>query len=951
MFLKVLNGECRLVLVVVMTTFVFCYQTQAGEIAPKAWITSSFMDFIDGSLSDGGVNTYISADGSIRLINLRDLNNDGNLDIPVCGSQGYNEAVDLFIYWSDKKGFSRDNKSRLPTAGAVAVTAADLNKDGYIELLVANRFDGEKTNLNSYIYWGNKKGFSASNRSSLPSRAAEAIAVADLNGDGFPDIVFANRGTDYHMTVDRFGKSFIYWGSKSGYFENQRSELETVNCSDVEIVDLDADGNLDIVFANEGNSQDQSGVRVYLGDGKGNFAKERTIWLPGIYSSAVDIADLNADGHLDIVVANKYRLEDKLEIPTSDKVDTYAVNSYIYWGSKSGYSSDSKTELPTIGAEAIATGDLNGDQLPDIFFANSVGDVSFVYWNSPAGFFSNKRLEVPTGQPTTDCCIEDINGDGYTDLVVANVPKENSNEVDSYIYWGTDKGLDLTAPTKLPTESTAGLAVADLNCDGRSDIVFANKLSGIFYGPTTSWIYWGDSKGRFSPDRRQGFPTHAGDVYVNADLNCDGFVDWMLLGSSSTIYWGSAKGLSTENKSDVPVTGKHARTGDFNRDGYLDLLFTQGDLLYGQKSGFSKANNFAFKKDELGTKIRGYPCLADLNRDGWLDAIYSTNKGNKVTIFWNSSAGFNNNDKTDLLFDGKLTKVLEIADLNADGFLDIIVAIQLDHNKPLSDGQAYLYHGNPNTESYICWGSANGYSISNRQGLPTVGSNDSVAADFNADGYIDLAFPSYHAGTHRQHQGYIYFNSANGFSPERFSLIPAPVDSGCGVYAADADLDGYMDLILANHALKDGDHGNAYVSIYYGSNDGFSSQRRQNLPTAGPHYFAIVDIGNIYTRSDRYDYISVPFDAGSPVNFKGISWQAQTPFRTRVEFQVRTAKSISQLNSAPWQGPKGQGSFYREKSALKSAASEYRWIQYKATLISPNSSNTPVLRSVTIEYD
>ena len=123
------------------------------------------------------------------------------------------------------------------------------------------------------------------------------------------------------------------------------------------------------------------------------------------------------------------------------------------------------------------------------------------------------------------------------------------------------------------------------------------------------------------------------------------------------------------------------------------------------------------------------------------------------------------------------------------------------------------------------------------------------------------------------------------------------------------------------------------------------------LPATGPHYFSNTDIGNIYDRSDNYDYISTAFDAGSGSVFESITWKAETPFRTRVEFQVRTAVTREELLLAQWRGPKGPKSFYVNSGAkLTPSDNNHRWIQYKATLISPNSSNTPVLHSVSIEY-
>ena len=917
----------------------------------KAWVLNSFVDFGDGTLVDGGANTYVAADGTVRLINLWDFNNDGNFDLPIACGQDHDERVDLSIYWSDKSGFASDRRTRLPTEGALAAAAEDLNGDGYIDLVVANRFDGEKTNLDSYIYWGSDDGFDASNRSALPTKAAQAVAIADLNGDGHHDIVFANRGVDYHVVIDQFQKSFIYWGSDHGYSAGKRTELPTINCGDVTIADVNHDGHPDILFVNEGNNEAQSGVVVYLGDAAGNYSDDRRIELPGVYSSAVTVADLNQDGHEEIILANMYHLNEKPDPPTGNSVGTYRANSYIYWGSAAGYSAELRTELPTIGARAAAVGDLNGDGLSDIVFANSAEGVSYIYWNSPRGFLAHRRSQI-LAPSANDVVIEDMNADGEADLILANYASDGFFDTDSYVYWGGPQGFSPDRRLELPTSGASGITIADFDNNGQKDIVFINKIEGVSYpggttaafaelGPTTSWIYLGDDQGRFSPQRRVGLPTvRDTDGYINCDFNFDGFAD-LLLAQYSTpthIFWGGPTGLSEDNTTIVPDgQAGTGRAADFNRDGYLDLLL-DSNVIYGQESGFSRINRFRL------TPRGKSECLADLNGDGWLDVVSAAR--HKVTLFWNGPGGFDNARTTSLLMQGKDASMPEIADLNGDGYLDLVVVNQVDENKPLGPGQALVHLANPNADAWIYWGSDAGFSESRRSALPTIGANDVVAADLNRNGYIDLFFPSYLGGTHRHFPGTIYWNSADGFDVGRQTRIPGY--SGCGTFAADCNLDGYPELVIANHT-RVGNH-RSDVWVYQGSPDGYSPDKRTSLPATGPHFFSLVDIGNIYDRSERYDYLSPPFDAGSGADYERISWKADTPFHTRLEFQIRTAESEQQLTSAGWRGPAGADSFYRTSGTQIAAAKNDRWIQFKASLISPNMANTPVLRSATISY-
>ena len=228
-------------------------QAQKGRTisAPHEWNR--------GTLRDGGANTYVAADGGIRLINVRDLNRDGTVDLVFANTHEHNEKLDLSLYWG-KRGFDARRKASLPTEGAQSAIPADLNGDGYPELIVANRFDGTKTELNSYVYWNSVRGFDEARRTELPTQGAEAVAAGDLNGDRFADLVFANSGLSYHVSVDAFQRSFIYWGSKGGFSPDRRTELRTINGRDVKIADLDRDDFPELVFANEGNEPGEGGA-------------------------------------------------------------------------------------------------------------------------------------------------------------------------------------------------------------------------------------------------------------------------------------------------------------------------------------------------------------------------------------------------------------------------------------------------------------------------------------------------------------------------------------------------------------------------------------------------------------------------------------------------------------------------------------------------------------------
>ena len=918
----------------------------------KQWTTTTFLDFVDGMLTDGGVNTYVTSAGDVRLINVLDLNHDGSSDVVLPGSQDYDESVDLFIYWADAEGFASGRKSRLPTQGAVACDIADLNKDRHPDLIVANHFDGERTFMPSYIYWGGKAGYDVARRSELPTRAASAVRATDLNGDGWLDLVFANQGVDYHMTVDKYQLSYVYWGSARGFSTQNRTQLPTINATDVEIADLNRDGSPDIVFANEGNSEIESGASIYWGDKSGTYSADRCTKLLGLYSSAVEVADINGDGVPDLIVVNQYRLGPKPLRPTRNRILTHAVDSYVYWGSSAGYEDAHRTELPTVGATAAAVGDFNQDGRTDLVFANGAAEDAFIYWGSKEGYRSHKRAAVPAPN-ASDVVVDDLNDDGLPDLIFAVFVREGTRETNSLIYWAGAEGISVHRRTELPTQGARGIGTADLNQDGRKDTVFINKIDGTIQAApgraVNTYIYWGDARGEFSRNHRQSLPSFS-DVSASADINGDGWTDLVLplKPHGLPIYWGDASGLAAERRTLVPFAADYLRVSDFNRDGYLDLALTMGrsgqasvQVLYGGPSGFSKENGVS-----LPTGGYSLPTVGDVNKDGWLDIVSVTHdETTELRIFFNSPTGFCPHRSTTL--PSLSCASAELADLNGDGYLDLILVNESDSLSKEVPIEKRLYGENAWTRSFIYWGGPQGYDPARRAELPTIGALDALARDLNQDGYLDLVFANYHSGGHRHYPSDIYWGGPKGYDEQHHSLIPT--HSASGILAADFNRDGWQDLLFSNH-VYDGNH-RTDSFLYWGGPDGFSPDRRTLLPGEGVHFLRLVDVGNIYDRKDRYDYISPQFDAGEGAIFERITWEGKTPFCTGLEFQVRTAATREGLVSATWQGPEGAKSYYRVSgSKLVGVKTGSHWIQYTATLLSPEGSNTPVLDSVTIEY-
>ncbi len=640
---------------------------------------STYEDFVQGSLGDGGARTYISRRGRVQLIPRWDLNRDGYLDVVFNQDHNPVENVDAFIYWGSAEGYrslfppfwkevlptyklfqslgeNRRHSSFLPTFGGGPVRVADLNRDGWPDIVVANYGEesghrqGYRLHRESYVYWGAPDGFSAERRTSIPTLSAISCTVGDFDGA-------------------------------------RRLDLEAGNPRLVRAADLDLDGRDDLVV------------------------------FSGKTRSAFFDADRTERSHLDSGSAGLL---------------LFQVSEGRGWGRP--------RRLPAEEVREVIARDLDGDGHVDLTLAGQVADQgsevtgSAIYWGSGTGFDPGRRTVLPTLSPGS-VASADLNRDGHIDLVFANAETSKTHDPPSHIYWGSEQGFHPARRSHLQGFGAGGVAAADLNRDGHPEIVLMNRLSGRKAGEIPSLIFWGNSAHHYSEANAALIPAPAKPYFSKvADFDDDGYPDLVFSGVSPFLLWGGPRGFVRTFRFGLDARTTGIDVADYDRDGYLDVIFLMmsrdpsvrhyGLIYLGGADGFSGART-------LRVALRAYKSLylatADLDRDGFLDLIFGgTETPDQLSeIVWGGRSGFSQRPST--LLKTNWVNVPAVADLDRNGWLDIVFPSRMD-----------ALTQSTHTRSLIMWGGGDGYSEKNRTELEAFNASVIRVSDLNRDGSLDL---------------------------------------------------------------------------------------------------------------------------------------------------------------------------------------------------------------------
>jgi hypothetical protein len=693
-----LNGDGKLDLVVASYS-AHCGNCQKG-------LVSVLLGNGDGSFQSP--KFYGTGGDYADSVAIADVNGDGIPDLVVayfgtCSTCGGDSNVGVLLGNGDGT-FQRTVTYLSGGYRAYSVAVADVNRDGKPDLLVANDCLSSTTCAAGgvvSVLLGNGNGtFQSAVGYNTGLLSAVSVAVGDVNEDGNPDLLVATN-CDYFNNpacAASPGSVAVLLGNGDGTFQPQVSYGAGGDGTNfVAVADVNGDHHLDLLVANDCNTSSicqNGGVGVLRGNGDGTF-QPAISYGPATLTLAV--ADVNADGKPDLIVAGGYSCGNCANGDVS-----------VLFGNGDGSFRTGRTYASGgIGASSLAVADVNGDGKVDILAANSgdsvrgrVGVVAVLRGDGDGTFQS--AAVYGTDQFVFQMAVADLNGDGKPDLVVTNQCRANCLEGDLSVFLGRGDG-SFKAPVLYAAggDYTLGLAIADVNGDGKPDLIVANDctIHSSCYGVVG--VLLGNGDGTFQKVVRYASGGYEATAVAVGDVNGDG-------------------------KPDLIVTNSCPSHNNCV-EGIIGVLLGNGD------GTFQKAMRYG-----SGGYLASSVTLADVNGDGKLDLLVANSCAGFLCYFGNVGVLLGNGDGTfqkavSYGSGGGYNGFVAVADLNGDGKPDLITS-----NECVIGPNCYSFTG-PGTIGVLLGNGDGTFQKANAIRTPGGNGSDLVLADFNGDGKLDVA--------------------------------------------------------------------------------------------------------------------------------------------------------------------------------------------------------------------
>jgi hypothetical protein len=329
-----------------------------------------------------------------------DINGDGRPDLISA-----NRADSTLTIWTNAgNGSFGSNATLIVGLQPGCVAAVDINGDGKVALISANTGSVSPwVGTNLTVLTNDGSGDFGSNTTLTVDEYPYSLAVADINGDGTPDLV----SLSFSQVVNRM--TLLTNNGSGGFAFKSSLNLSPATHFCVVAADVNGDGKPDLIYNSDATAFTPASLTVLTNDGSGNFGFKTNIavssslqYLANGYGFSFVAADVNHDGHMDLICATVS--PSRLIVLTNNGSGDFGTNAILSVGG---------------GANAVAVADINGDGNLDLISANGADSTLTVLTNNGHGGWGfNSTLAVGAGP--VSLMAADLNGDGRPDLISAN---------------------------------------------------------------------------------------------------------------------------------------------------------------------------------------------------------------------------------------------------------------------------------------------------------------------------------------------------------------------------------------------------------------------------------------------------------------------------------------------------------------------------------------------------
>jgi PKD repeat protein len=771
-----------------------------------------------------------------------DYDNDGDLDILLAGTS-YSGYISKIYSNNRDNSFSEQTGVVLPGVYRGSLVWGDYNNDDYLDILLTG---ASHSGYISKIYRNNgNNSFTVQNNIILQGIAERpSVAWGDYDNDSDLDILLTG-----------WGFSKLYRNNGNNSFTEQITILLTkVRNSSVAWGDYDNDGDLDILLTGAtGLSSNYDPInpisKIYRNNGDNSFTEQTGITLPEVYYSSVAWGDYDNDGDLDILLTGMDNIGNlickiyrngilnpniKPSTPTGLQSIWDDDNLILKWNK----SSDNSTPLNAIeynlrigtapggndikSAQALSNGKLLLTNISNLIRDTCISlklPFNKYYWSVQAVDRGGLSGSFAIGQITPLDSIQ------ATDLKA--VIKSSSSLL---IRWEKGNGLRRILFGRLSSTSSAAKPINGVIYHaepyfGHGDKIGITDWYCMYNGEADSAIIFGTNEG------------YSYDIQVIEYIEINGLPHYFTTkgtgnpGVFSTSIFSEQKGISL-----VEIDNGFAAWGDYDKDGYLDIILT-GTSSSGTICKIYRNNGNNSFTEQAGIVLTGVYLSSvvwgDYNNDCYLDILLTGSNGSSSfsKIYLNNG---NNTftEQTDIVLTGVFYSSTAWGDYDNDGDLDILLTG--------ADGSYSSY----NSISKIYRNNGNNTFIEQSDIILTGVSKSSVAwGDYDSDGNLDILLtgatgvsPNYNPVSK------IYRNNGNNSFTEQTGIVLKGVYMG-SVAWGDYDNDGDLDVVMTGET-GNGSNLNPVSKIYRNNNNGFTEITNIILPGVRYSSVALGDCDN-----------------------------------------------------------------------------------------------------------